>query len=72
MEKIKVLIITGSDSDLAKMEESALMLMLYAGYPAALEGLRMVNQCKLGWQDFFVPGAWGPRAVEHKGGALRG
>jgi 5-(carboxyamino)imidazole ribonucleotide mutase len=26
MEKIKVLIITGSDSDLAKMEESALML----------------------------------------------
>jgi hypothetical protein len=35
-------------------------------------GLRMVNECKLGWQDFFVPGAWGPRAVERKGGALRG
>ena len=34
-------------------------------------GLRMVNECKLGWQDFFVPGAWGPRAVERKGGALR-
>ena len=35
-------------------------------------GLRMVNECKLGWQDFFVPGAWGPKAVERKGGALRG
>ena len=34
-------------------------------------GLRMVNECKLGWQDFFVPGAWGPKAVERKGGALR-
>jgi hypothetical protein len=34
-------------------------------------GLRMVNECKLGWRDFFVPGAWGPRAVERKGGALR-
>ena len=35
-------------------------------------GLRMVEQCKLAWQDFFVPGAWGPKAVERKGAALRG
>jgi histidinol phosphatase-like PHP family hydrolase len=35
-------------------------------------GLRMATECKLGWQDFFVPGAWGPKAVERKGGALRG
>ncbi len=34
-------------------------------------GLRMVEECKLGWQDFFVPGAWGPKAVDRKGGALR-
>jgi 4-carboxymuconolactone decarboxylase len=26
-------------------EETALMLMLYAGYPAALEGLRVLNEC---------------------------
>ena len=32
----------------------------------------MIDECKLGWQDFFVPGAWGPRAVERKGGALKG
>jgi hypothetical protein len=35
-------------------------------------GLRMVEELKLGWQDFFVPGAWGPKAVERKAGALRG
>ncbi len=35
-------------------------------------GLQMIQACKLGWQDFFVPGAWGPKAVERKGGALRG
>ncbi|MDP2999445.1 MAG: DUF1080 domain-containing protein [Bryobacterales bacterium] len=35
-------------------------------------GLKMVEECKLGWQDFFAPGAWGPRAVESKGGALKG
>ena len=29
-------------------------------------GLRMVEECKLGWQDFFVPGAWGPKAIERK------
>lgn len=34
-------------------------------------GLRMVEECGLGWQDFFVPGAWGPRAIERKGDALR-
>jgi 3-keto-disaccharide hydrolase len=27
-------------------------------------GLAMVEQCKLTWQDFFVPGAWGPKAAE--------
>ena len=26
----------------------------------------------IGWRDFFVPGAWWPKAVERKGGALRG
>ena len=34
-------------------------------------GLQMVQECKLGWTDFFVPGAWGPKAVERKPGALR-
>jgi histidinol phosphatase-like PHP family hydrolase len=29
-------------------------------------GLRMIEECKLGWQDFFVPGAWWPRAVERR------
>ena len=35
-------------------------------------GLRMVEECKLVWQDFFVPGAWGPKAIERKGAALKG
>ncbi len=35
-------------------------------------GLRMVRECQLTWQDFFVPGAWGPKAIERKGGALAG
>jgi hypothetical protein len=35
-------------------------------------GLAMVEQCKLTWQNFFVPGAWGPKAVERKPKALRG
>jgi histidinol phosphatase-like PHP family hydrolase len=35
-------------------------------------GLQMVQECKLQWQNFFVPGAWGPKAVERKGSALRG
>ncbi len=35
-------------------------------------GIEMVEAGKLGWQDFFVPGAWGPKAVDRKGGVLRG
>jgi hypothetical protein len=35
-------------------------------------GLRMIDECKLEWQDFFVPQAWWPKAVERKGDALRG
>ena len=31
----------------------------------------MTTELKLSWQDFFVPGAWGPKAVERKPGALR-
>ena len=34
-------------------------------------GLQMVEECKLGWQDFFVPGAWWPKAVDRKPEALR-
>ena len=34
-------------------------------------GLQMVEECHLGWQDFFVPGAWGPKAIERRGQALR-
>lgn len=33
-------------------------------------GLQMVEECKLMWQDFFVPLA-GPKAIERKGEALR-
>ena len=35
-------------------------------------GLQMVDDCKLNWQDFLVPGAWWPKAVERKPNALRG
>jgi histidinol phosphatase-like PHP family hydrolase len=34
-------------------------------------GIQMTKELNLGWQDFFVPGAWGPKAVERKPGALR-
>jgi hypothetical protein len=34
-------------------------------------GLQMVQECRLAWQDFFVPGAWGPKAVDRKPDALR-
>jgi histidinol phosphatase-like PHP family hydrolase len=34
-------------------------------------GIRMIEECNLGWQDFFVPGEQ-PKAVERKGGALKG
>ncbi len=33
-------------------------------------GLRMVEECKLVWQDFFVPLS-GPKAMDRKGSALR-
>jgi len=35
-------------------------------------GLRMVKECGLRWQDFWMPGLWWPRAIERKGGVLRG
>jgi len=35
-------------------------------------GLQMVEECRLGWQDFWVPGAFGPKAVERKPEALKG
>lgn len=33
-------------------------------------GIQMIEECKLGWQDFFVPGEQ-PKAIDRKGGALR-
>lgn len=33
-------------------------------------GLRMIEECKLAWQDFFLPGEF-PKAVDRKGGILR-
>jgi hypothetical protein len=35
-------------------------------------GRQMVKECGLRWQDFWTPGAFGPKAVERKGGVLRG
>lgn len=34
-------------------------------------GIRMVKECGLRWQDFWMPGLWAPRAVERKGHVLR-
>jgi len=34
-------------------------------------GLRMVEECRMAWQDFFVP-LEGPKAIERKGEALSG
>jgi histidinol phosphatase-like PHP family hydrolase len=34
-------------------------------------GLKMIEECKLGWQDFFVPGAWWPKATERRGDLLK-
>ena len=34
-------------------------------------GLKMIDECKLGWQDFFVPGAWWPKATQRKGDLLK-
>ena len=33
-------------------------------------GLQILSECKLGWQDFFVPGAWTARAIDRKGAML--
>ena len=35
-------------------------------------GLHMIDECRLGWQDFFVPGSWWPKASERKGHLLKG
>ena len=35
-------------------------------------GISMVQECKFTWQDFFVPGAWWPKAIDRKPDALRG
>jgi hypothetical protein len=34
-------------------------------------GISMVQECKLTWQDFFVPGAWWSKAIDRKPDALR-
>jgi hypothetical protein len=34
-------------------------------------GLRLVEECRLDWRDFFIPGTWWPKAIERKGGTLR-
>ena len=34
-------------------------------------GIEMTDRCKLVWQDFWVPGAFGPTAIERKGAILR-
>jgi hypothetical protein len=34
-------------------------------------GLKMVDECKLAWNDFFVPGAFWPKAIDRKGDLLK-
>jgi hypothetical protein len=34
-------------------------------------GIKMVEECRLTWQDFFVPGSWWPKAAQRKGETLR-
>ena len=34
-------------------------------------GLKMIDECKLAWSDFFVPGAFWPKAIERKGELLK-
>jgi len=34
-------------------------------------GIRMIEECKLTSQDFFVPGAWWPKATARKGDLLK-
>ncbi len=41
-------------------------------WAAVSTAFRWWRSCKLGWQDFFVPGAWWPKAVDRKPGALKG
>jgi len=33
-------------------------------------GLHMIDQCKLNWQDFFVPGVWRPKAAVRRKSAF--
>jgi hypothetical protein len=35
-------------------------------------GRQMVKECGLKWQDFWTPGAFGPKAIERRGSVLRG
>ena len=35
-------------------------------------GIEMIEKCGLKWPDFWAPGAFGGKAVERKGGMLRG
>jgi len=34
-------------------------------------GLKMIEECKLVWSDFFVPGAFWPKAIDRKGDLLK-
>jgi histidinol phosphatase-like PHP family hydrolase len=34
-------------------------------------GLKMIDECKLQWNDFFVPGAFWPKAIDRKGDLLK-
>ena len=34
-------------------------------------GLKMIDECRLQWNDFFVPGAFWPKAIDRKGGLLK-
>lgn len=35
-------------------------------------GIQAIRECGLRWQDFWVPGAWWPKAIERKPGGVRG
>lgn len=35
-------------------------------------GLRLVEECKLDWRNFFAPGGWWPKAAERRGDLLNG
>jgi hypothetical protein len=35
-------------------------------------GLRMVEEAKLDWKNFYTPGGWWPKAVERRGDLLKG